>query len=299
MTTLINKSNHPVNIKRINVRIWTLRDEIESCIQKRIEEQGLENVNIDDIKEYYSSLTPKNFPADELDDDNLIEMNAQPGVEDTSEMNEEDIPDDAMNEMAAAMAAEAEENSEDDSASDQDSDKDEDESSESDSDESQQDSENEADDEKAKEMADQIMEDIASEDTSKKSGFQRVKPSKDKMVEGFAFLSEIHMDQILFFGKKNYTKGQNIIIEFLIPKRFSITAEIENCLHIERKSKIISETKPTHRVQGTNIFLFDGERDTLREFLTSVEPVIPPPPKKLKRPDEDEDDEDEFDDLGF
>ena len=266
MTTLINKSNHPVFIKKINIRIWTLRDEIEAVIQKRVAEHGIENVEIEDIQKYYSSLVPRPLTADEA----VIDMGGQPGIEDTADLSEEDIPDDAMNEMAAAMAeAEQEEAGNEDTS--------------------------------AEDAASAMLDDQQEESTDKAqtSTFERVRPDESKMISGFAFLSEVHMDQILLFAKKNYTKGQSIIIEFMIPNRFSIATEVLNCVSIERKSKIISESSPTHRLQCATTFLFEGERETLRQFLKSIEPDIPPQPKKLKKAEEEDDDEDEFDDLGF
>lgn len=280
MTTLINKSNHPVNIKKINVRVWTLRDEIEACIQKRIEEQGSENVDIEDIKAFYSSLTPKNTLSDELDDDQ-DDLNHQPGIEDTSEMEEDDGENEA----------------EDSEANDEPKDEAGDESEKQ---ETAEDAETQA-----REMAGEVLNEEAEREgqesgsASPKQSFRRVKPSPDKMVHGFAFLSEVHMDQILFFGKRSYTNGQSIIVEFLIPNTFSISAEVVSSMHIDRSSRIISDTKPSHRVQGDFTFLFDGERGNLREFLKSVEPSVPPPPKKLKKQDTDGDDDEDFDDLGF
>ncbi|MCT4641107.1 MAG: hypothetical protein N4A33_02345 [Bacteriovoracaceae bacterium] len=54
MSSIINKSNHPVLIKKIPVQIWTVRDEIEFAISQRYIQQ--ENPNIDDLKEYYSAI---------------------------------------------------------------------------------------------------------------------------------------------------------------------------------------------------------------------------------------------------
>ena len=107
------------------------------------------------------------------------------------------------------------------------------------------------------------------------------------------------MDQILAFSKDSFTYGQNICIEFLIPKSFILSGEVISANHIGRTSKIISETKPDYRVLTSFSYLFEEERTNLRNFLKSVEPDIPPPPKKLKRPDSEDEDEDEFEDLGF
>lgn len=267
MTSLINKSNHPVNIKRISVRVWTLRDEIEAAISKRIEEQGLENVDIEDIKNFYSSLKPRMASLeDSLDDDELEEMNIQPGIEDNSTFPETD--------------EETPENEAEDKNGEED--KKEDENSEA-----------------AAEMAEEVLNQDGEENGSAQPGFPRVLPSPDKITGGFAFLSEVHMEQILFFGKRAFTKGQSIVVEFLIPNNFSVSAEVVSAFPIDRTSKIISDTKPTHRIQGNFNFLFDGERGALRDFLKSVEPEVPPPPKRLKRPDSEDDEDDDFDDLGF
>lgn len=267
MTSLINKSNHPVNIKKIHVRVWTLREEIEACIQERIKAHGPENVDIEDIKAFYSQLKPRNAYTEDTEEGN-DDQNFQPGIEDSSDMEE----DSDMDDMAKAMAGEdPEENG----------------SEGQDPDEAQ-----------AKELTDEVLSD-QNNPAASQSSFKRVLPSEDKMIYGFAFLSEIHMEQILFFGKRPYTNGQTIIIEFLIPNNFSLSAEVQNSLSIDRGSRIISQTKPSHRVQGSFLFLFDGERASLRDFLKSVEPEVPPPPRRLKQVEKDEDDDDDFDDLGF
>ena len=260
---MINKSNHPVNIKRINLRIWTLRDEIEACIQQRIEKQGGDNVEIEDIKEFYSNLKPRKAWSDNQQGHELEEQNRQPGVEATAEINaEDDDPEEA----------------------------------------SEQETPDEGDkpQTQAGEMAQEVMEcDQGNPKTGALQEFKRVKPSPDKMTPGFAFLSEIHMDQILFFGKRSFTNGQNIVIEFLIPNKFNVSAEVMASVDIDRSSRIISATKPSHRVQSAFTFLFDGERGQLRDFLKSIEPNIPPPPKKLKKQESEDDEDDDFDDLGF
>lgn len=53
-----NKSNHPVEIKKINTSLWTLRDEIEACIKERMSTGQDESV-IEEIKEFYQSLGPQ------------------------------------------------------------------------------------------------------------------------------------------------------------------------------------------------------------------------------------------------
>ena len=50
-----NKSSHPVEVKKISIRMWTLRDEIEAAIESRIKEcEALEMpVYVEDIKKFY------------------------------------------------------------------------------------------------------------------------------------------------------------------------------------------------------------------------------------------------------
>ena len=138
-------------------------------------------------------------------------------------------------------------------------------------------------------------EEVKAEEVKKE--FTRLPPHKSKIVEGFVLLSDIQMDQLMLFSKKNFIHGQNIIINFLVPKPFSQTAEVIASTNIARNSKIISTAKPDFRIQSLFQFKFPAERTNLRNFLTSIMPDIPDPPKKLKRPDGDDDDD--FDDLGF
>jgi hypothetical protein len=68
---ILNKSTHPVEVKRISVRVWTLRDEIEASLARRIKECEAAQIplNIEDIKEFYS--LKKNSS---LKDNNVIQL---------------------------------------------------------------------------------------------------------------------------------------------------------------------------------------------------------------------------------
>ena len=55
MSNIINKSNHPVEIKRVELNIWKLRDEIESAIERRMAEKKPDDnspLDIEDIKDF-------------------------------------------------------------------------------------------------------------------------------------------------------------------------------------------------------------------------------------------------------
>jgi hypothetical protein len=147
-------------------------------------------------------------------------------------------------------------------------------------------------------LADQAPAAVPVEVKEKRKPYKRSAPRDEKVVNGFVLLSDINMDHIVIFSQGTFIHGQNIVIEFMVPKSFTQMVEVMNSVNISRKSKIISASKAGFRVHSSFLFKFDGERNELRTFLQSIEPEIPDPPKKLKRPDS-EDDDDDFDDLGF
>lgn len=97
---IIGKSNHPVTVKRIEVGVWRLRDEIEAAIEKRIKENSdSETVNIDDLKAFYSGSKDKKTESSEnldasgnpMDDDAMEMLKAMGGgEEEVSEETEEE-----------------------------------------------------------------------------------------------------------------------------------------------------------------------------------------------------------------
>ncbi len=74
---IIGKSNHPVEIKRIDLCVWSLRDEIEKAIEIRLNEtpEG-EDIKLDDIKAFYNRqprfMTHDNDSLDDDEDDDHI-----------------------------------------------------------------------------------------------------------------------------------------------------------------------------------------------------------------------------------
>jgi hypothetical protein len=316
MSNIINKSNHPVQIKRINVRIWKFRDEIEKAIALRLiesNEQGIE-LDIEDIKKFYTRKKPKyldpNYDPEDDDDSEEGEIGAD-GLDSSG-----NVMDEEALEMMAAMGGGAEEKDED-----------------SQSEESEEDDEaaklaaemlgdqaaSTPEEDEAAKLAAEMLGDQGSADSdadalaaamlgdqgsttkveNETKELQRVIPDEDRISYGFALLSDLNMDEMLVFSKDGYKFGQNVCVEFLIPKEFTISGEVVAVSHIGRTSKIISETKPDYRIQLNFTYLFENERANLRDFLKSVEPTIPPAPQKLKRPESENDDDDEFEDLGF
>jgi hypothetical protein len=53
---IYNKSTHPIEVKKISIRLWSLRDEIEAAIGRRMKECEAAGVPlfVDDIKRFYN-----------------------------------------------------------------------------------------------------------------------------------------------------------------------------------------------------------------------------------------------------
>lgn len=64
---IYNKSGHPVEVKKISIRLWSLRDEIEAAIGRRMKECEAAGVPlyIEDIKNFYK-INDKNVPDNVL-----------------------------------------------------------------------------------------------------------------------------------------------------------------------------------------------------------------------------------------
>jgi len=73
-------------------------------------------------------------------------------------------------------------------------------------------------------------------------------------------------------------------VEFLIPQNFMMTATVGYCHFYAMRSRIISSTKPDYRLQCQFSYAIPGERNTLRNFLTS----LPNPAQKVKKESEDD-----------
>lgn len=220
---IYNKSIHPVEIKKISLRIWTLRDEIEAAVERRIKECEAAEIPlyIDDIKKFYNLENPVSDPSQ--------------GVADLMESISQENPMDEAEEIIAEQKLQGLDNS------------------------------------KPNPILDRP--------------YQRCAPDLEKLSYGFALLSDINMDTFLTFTKNKFLQGQSVIIEFLIPQSFMMTADITYCHHFAMRSRIISSSRPDYRVQGKFNFTFTGERDNLRNFLKSIEPDIPEVKKRKNQDD--------------
>jgi hypothetical protein len=265
---IYNKSSHPVEVKKISIRLWSIRDEIEAAIGRRMKECEAAGVPlyVDDIKKFYNLnlKEPLNQQTNVLP---LNPENATPAAENAQEAK----PVEAAPEEAAPSP---EENAEASAPT-----------------------ENSAPTEAGQTLseADKIIEEQNKQglDTKKPNPilerpYTRQAPDLDKISYGFALLADINMDTLLTFTKDKFLQGQSVVVEFLIPQNFLMTATVSYCSFYAIRSRVISSTKPDYRVQCRFDFSVAGERDTLRNFLKSVEPVIPQPVKKAKKEAEDD-----------
>lgn len=277
MATILNRSTHPVEVKRIELKVWTTRAEVEEAIDKRIKQNG-ENCDLSDLEAFYSKAPNIAQSAEssdeESDSDDNLDANGNP-----------------MDEEALAMAAAMGED-ESDEESDLDDEQDQPEDTEDPTEENDSADEND--------LSDQSADSQASENGAKlNTQVQLERFAPQKFSHGFALLADINMEYALLFTRESFIPGQSIAMEFLIPQRFIISAEVIRCSAVSNQSKVISETKPKYRLQCFFTYNYEGERTKLREFLQSIEPEIPPPPKKISKPEDSDDDDDDFDDLGL
>jgi hypothetical protein len=227
------KSSDPVIIKKIKVKIWHLRDEIEATIRTRLASNPNEpDPSIEDlIKEY------KKTPAIGSEAEGLSIVPEETSPEETAP-EEEEV-----------------EKSEGDSEADP--------------------------------------------DNNLSTIKQRIPElSKDKVFQGTAVLGELDIDHLYLFTNKQFLAGQSIVIEFLVPKRFVLNADVSFSRAYNMKSRIISDVKLPFRTGLQFTFLKQGERTLLRNFILSVEPHVPKAAVNMtKVANKNDDDFDELDDF--
>ena len=259
--TIFNKSHHPVEIKKISVRIWSLRDEIEAAIERRMKECEAAGIPlyIDDIKKFYNMRVD----APLTDESNVVRL---------KEKKEE--AQDEMNDLMETLGdeAKAQEDSEKAEAS-----------------EAAQEEASKTLNEAEEILAEQKLKGIETETPNPflDRPFTRQAPNLDKISYGFSLLSDMNMESILSFAKDSFLHGQSVVIEFLIPQTFIVSAEVTYCSHYSLRSRIISTTKPDYRVQCKFTFAMPKERGNLRNFLKSIEPNIQEKKKGKKEVDDD------------
>lgn len=238
---IYGNSTHPVLIKKINLKIWTLRDEIEAIIRERVGSQGSDKVDLTDlIEEYKRKELVTERPLKLVDGEQVSE-----------------------NEDAMLEAMQSEDGEEPEAVA-----------------------------ELSEEKKEEITENVK---------ILRRVPSvaEDKIHHGKVVLSEVDMEHMSFFCSQKFYEGQSIVIDFHIPMRFVMNADVIYCRPYNMKSRIISANKLPYRVAVKFTFLKEGERTLLRNFISTIEPELDDlmPVAKPKAQAEEESDFDELDDL--
>lgn len=235
---IYHNSTDPVLIKKIPLRVWSLRDELEAVILARIEsgEYSKENrPSVDDLIAEYRERKPL-VKSDKGNSLKLIEGGEEAEASDEADANEA-TPEGTEDSEAAQSVASTE-----------------------------------------------IIQ-------------RRPKLAEDKIFSGTLILSELEMDHMYFFTNKQFTVGQSVVVEFMIPKRFSVNVNVAYCRAFNLKSRIISNQNYRYRVAAKFTFLKEGERTLLRQFIKSIEPEIQKLPAPKVTEGKKEDVSDDFGDL--
>jgi len=277
-------SNDPVLIKKISLRIWTLRDEVEARIKENlylVQDLGDETGPAPDkLENSLSKLGQEYLNGGVLTTDNSAEKKATaaetvvPEAATTENENQEtaqvETPTGEENEEGVTAEAAMPENAT---------------------------AEEEVQEDEYVEPPLPELLGITNTPDGKVIISQKRPQLKEEMLNnGKTLLSEVYMDKMFFFCGKKFFEGQSIVIEFMIPKRFLLNADVIYCRPYSLKTRIISSNKLPYRIAVRFTFLKPGERTLLRQFLEAVEPdLTKQKPKDLKSikqgPTESSDDE--------
>jgi hypothetical protein len=239
MILIHGNSKDPVLVKKVYLKIWTLRSEVEQIIKKANAKTPEE---IEAIKNEYAFKKP----VQEESGFKLIQGGDDP---------ESTEPQEEQEQVEAAETSE-------------------------------QDSED------TEGAGEETQEEVVKTQVIQRGSHHL----EDHQVHnGVCVLAEIAMDNFYFFTSKKFLEGQSIVIEFQVPKRFVLNAEVQYCRPFNIKSRVISENKLQCRASAKFTFLKEGERTLLRRFIQSIEPEIPEIVEVPKA--KSDDDGDGFDDL--
>ena len=271
MSIIFGHSKDPILIKKIPLKIWYLRHEIEAVLREKLmhEEGKSENEHINDlIEEYVNTPVSNVIPIHQGDEAEVINIG------------------EGQEAMAAALA---------------------DEGDVSDGEEAKTIAEaGDADIAKGEDtMAAAIAE--SAETTSQTQNTTGDEPTiikqrrpnvpEELIIHAKTLLAEVNMETMHLFCDENFLIGNTVIVEFLVPNKFSISANVVHCREYSMKSRIISQAKLRYRAIFKFAFLKEGEKTLLRQFLNSVEPEKAAVQKKATKKVENNDDDEGFDEL--
>ncbi len=273
---IYGSSNHPVEIKKIRLKVWTLKEEVQATFQEKVQE-GMSPV---EAKAYIEGVYH-----------GLIKL--PPSIEEElgpASPSENNNLDDSEDEMAKTLAEGENQETETQEA----------ENSEE-SEAQAEDSEGDSVETSSTTLALKNIKVISEVETQNNLVLlKRKRPNlaEENVGNVVTILTDVNMEMISCFSSRNFLFGQTIIFEFLVPQPFFVTAEVLECRVYNMKSRIISEQRPKYRLHAKFTFPREGERTLLRRFLKSVEPVIPVEQPKAK-PKVEDDDLGDLEDLGL
>ena len=215
---IYRNSQDPVQLKKIDITVWLLRDELEYIVMAKLKKDP--NLkNFDDLFEEFSKKSAPNLRLIKSED-NLASQNEE---NDQIETNDESTEKNLKNQEDQIQNTESKEQEE-------------------------------------------------SLPAKKEIIIQRVPelPTEKKCI-GRTFLSEIYMDKMLFFSDKLFTEGQSVVIQFDIPEKFILNAEVTYSQSYSLRNRIISKANLPYRICANFSFLKPGERTLLRNFLEKIE----------------------------
>jgi len=267
-----HSSSDPVLIKKISLKVWTLRDEVEARVKEKVEalqDQEGSEIDLSDLKDAY---TKKNNASAEV-----IAINPAAPLDDS-----EDEMKRAMEEAMGGGSAEApnEEAPTEEGA--------------------EENAESAVETTPAQDNnVTPLFATNGNEGNLIDINVDMPPLAEEKIFKGKTVLAEIGMDRIFFFTNKLFTEGQSIVIKFEIPKTFIMNADVHYCRPFNLKSRVISQNNFQYRVMAKFSFLKEGERALLRQFLKSVEPETQAqaPVQEAKAEKEADSDFSELDDL--
>lgn len=262
-TKIYNSSKDTVLIKKIGLRIWSLRDEVKATVKSDLSRNKI-SVNNPNLTSIIQEYTTGKIVTDDAGTEKEVSLG---GLENPATDKENQVK---VEEQPAASEEKLETTSEEKPTTDTINSATPEPAPETDADELAM-AQAIAEEQKETNPTESIP--ATAERHEKNHILQRI-PQLDpeEIAIGRAMLSEINMERMFFFCEKKFMEGQAIVIEFLVPKRFVLNAEVHYCMEFNLKSRIISKNRLPYRTIVKFTFLKEGERTLLRDFVKSISP---------------------------
>lgn len=104
-----------------------------------------------------------------------------------------------------------------------------------------------------------------------RANFKRQVPQSDCQGLGQLLLYDLNIEQLSFFCSKSFAPGQEIVVEFDIPRSFAIVAKVLSVKNYQFHGRIISSQQYCHRLFCKIEHRYPGDVSLLRQFLTAID----------------------------